>query len=534
MTWDRAQPILTRGATRGLATPQPTGRDNPGAAASADVVSENAGRQRTLLEWRQAARSRILADHFDDLAENWSQYRGRNPDYHGTERLLFQSYIRSGSAVLELGCATGDLLASVRPGYGVGVDLSPRMVETARRKYPHLIFEEGDAIFLKTEAEFDYIIVNNLLEYVEDIQGLFRTCRRLLKPRGRLLITSLNPLWSPVVRAGARLGLGTPESADRNFVTGNDTANMLALNGFEVIKQTRRTLLPKRIPWLTELVNLAAAHLPILNRLCMTEFVIARPAGMATDYSVSVIVPCYNEADNIEECVRRIPHMGVSTEVIVVDDGSLDDTASRVRPELNPAVDVRKISYKPNRGKLNAVRTGFEAARGDILMILDADMTVPPEDLPYFYIPLSEGQADFINGTRLVYPMATGSMKFQNFVGNKLFGILVGWLTDLRLSDTLCGTKALFCEDYHRFSVGHDPWGDFDWLFGAAQNTCKVLEVPIHYQERRAGQSKMKALRHSLALLKACWLAFWRIKYPCRLERSNADGVSPGAWQTRR
>jgi len=476
----------------------------------------------TLLEWRQASRSQILADHFDGLAEGWADYRARNALYHGTENLLFRTYVRPGAAVLELGCATGDLLASLQPAYGVGVDLSPRMLEEARRKHPHLTFLAADAIFFNTEERFDSIIVNNLLEYVEDIQGLFRTCRRLLKPYGRLLISSLNPLWSPIVRAGARWGLGTPEHADRNFVTGNDTANLLGLNGFEVVKQARRTLFPKPIPLFSSLVNLAAAQLPVLNRLCMTEFVVARPAGMAADYSVSVIVPCYNEAGNIEECIRRVPRMGRCTEVIVVDDGSEDDTAARVRPELNPDVEVRKLSYKPNRGKLNAVRAGFEAARGDILMILDADMTVPPEDLPYFYIPLSEGQADFINGTRLIYPLATGSMKFQNFLGNKLFGILMSWLTELRLSDTLCGTKAFFRADYHTFSLGHDPWGDFDWLFGAAQSTCKVLEVPIHYEERRAGQSKMKALWHTWALLKACRSAFWRIKYPCHSRRARA------------
>ena len=266
---------------------------------------------------------------------------------------------------------------------------------------------------------------------------------------------------------------------------------------------------------MTSFVNLVAANTPVVRRLCLTEFLVARPVAPVTgDYTVSVVVPCYNEAGNIAECVRRVPAMGAHTEVIAVDDGSRDGTALLVKPELNPSVEVRCISYQPNRGKLNAVRTGFDAARGDILMILDADMTVPPEDLPYFYGPMREGLADFINGTRLIYPMATGSMKLQNFVGNKLFGVLVSWLTGIRLSDTLCGTKAFFREDYRHFQMGYDPWGDFDYLFGAAQLTSKVLEVPIHYQERRAGQSKMKALKHTWALLKACWAGFWRVKYP--------------------
>ena len=450
---------------------------------------------------------------------------------------MFRTYVPEGLSVLELGCATGDLLASVRPGRGVGIDLSRRMVEKVRRKYPDLEFVDADAVFFDTPEQFDCILVNNLLEYVEDIQSLLRNCRRLLKPRGRVLISTLNPLWTPVLRFGERRRLCTPDT-QRNFVTGQDTTNLLNLTGFEVVKSTHRTLLPKYIPLLTSMVNLMAAQTPLVRRLCVTEFLVARPIASAIgDHSVSVVVPCYNEAGNIAECVRRVPAMGTHTEVIVVDDGSRDGTAEMVKPELNPAVGVRCLSYHPNRGKLNAVRTGFEAARGDILMILDADMTVPPEDLPNFYRPIREGLADFVNGTRLIYPMATGSMRFPNFVGNKLFGVLVSWLTGIRLSDTLCGTKAFFREDYRHFQMGYDPWGDFDYLFGAAQRTCKVLEVPIHYQERRAGQSKMKSLKHTWALLKACWAGFWRVKYPRgsteplgEPHRPLAAGRSSPAW----
>lgn len=476
----------------------------------------------TLSGVRQRARAEVLAAFFEPMAENWELYRERNAYFHGTQRALFRTYVPSGLAVLELGCTTGDLLATLQPGRGVGVDLARRMVEKACHKYPNLEFVEADATFFDTPERFDCIVVNNLLEYIDDIQSLLLNCNRLLKPRGRLLISTLNPLWSPLLRIGERRRLCTPDTR-RNFVTGQDAVNLLGLNGFEVVKLTRRTLLPKKIPVVTSLVNLVAAQTPLVRRLCMTEFLVARPAARAArDYSVSVVVPCYNEAGNIEECVRRVPAMGTHTEVLVVDDGSMDGTAAMVKPELNPAVQVRCLAYQPNRGKLNAVRTGFDAARGEILVILDADMTVPPEDLPHFYRPLREGLADFINGTRLIYPMATGSMKLQNFIGNKLFGVLVSWLAGIRLSDTLCGTKAFFREDYRHFQMGHDPWGDFDFLFGAAQRTCKILEVPIHYQERRAGQSKMKALRHTWALLKACWAGFWRVKYPC----SSAGDIS--------
>jgi SAM-dependent methyltransferase len=467
----------------------------------------------TLLQQRQRRRGESLGAYFDSLADRWDSYRNRNTYYHRTQRALFRSYIPEGMSVLELGCATGDLLAIIRPEVGLGIDLSPRMVTKAREKHPHLQFLEADAVFFDTETRFDRIIINNLLEYVEDIQGLFQNCRRLLKPRGRVLITTLNPLWTPVLRTGAKLGLCTPDT-ERNFVTGLDAANLLGLNGFDVVRLTRRTLFPKYIPPVAPLVNMIAAQAPGLRRLCMIEFLVARPVASPSDYSVSVVVPCYNEAENIEQCIRRIPRMGRRTEVIVVDDGSQDGTSDRVKPELNPSALVRLISYRPNRGKLHAVRKGFDAASGDILMILDADMTVPPEDLPYFYKPLRDGLADFINGSRLIYPIASKAMKLPNFYGNKLFGSLVTWLTGSHLSDALCGTKAFFRDDYRHFLMGSDPWGDFDLLFGAAQNAGKILEVPIHYEERRAGQSKMKALRHSWALLKACWHAFWRVKYP--------------------
>jgi SAM-dependent methyltransferase len=470
-------------------------------------------RGQTLLELRQRRRGELLGAYFDALADQWDSYRGRNAYFHRTQRALFRTYVPDGLSVLEMGCSTGDLLALVRPERGLGIDLSRRMVAKARQKYPDLEFQEGDAVFFDTDARFDRIIINDLLEYVDDIQGLFENCRRLLTARGRILISKSNPLWSWVLRAGAKLGLRTPDS-ECHFVAGGDAANLLELSGFDVVKFTRRTILPKNIPVVAPLVNMVVALVPLLRRLCVTEFLVARPLAPAREYSVSVVVPCYDEADNIEACVRRVPRMGRRTEVIVVDDGSRDGTALRVKPGLNPGVDVRCISYQPNRGKLHALRTGFAAASGEILMMLDADMTVPPEDLPHFYGPMRDGLADYVNGTRLVYPMAPGSMKLQNFFGNKMFAVLMSWLTGNRLSDTLCGTKVFFKEDYHHFSMGHDPWGDFDLLFGAAQNASKFLEVPIHYEERRAGVSKMKALRHTLALLRACALGFRRVTYP--------------------
>ena len=282
-----------------------------GGLAMTDKASHSDPWAGTFPGMRQRAKAEVLAAYFDPMADNWELYRdamhisivlnARVPDLRV-----------AGNGGPRVGCATGDLLAAVGPGRGVGVDLSPCMVEKASRKYPAMQFVEADAAFFDTAERFDYILINNVLEYVDDIQGLLRNCRRLLKPRGRLLLTTLNPLWTPLLRIGDRRRLCTPDT-QRNFVTGQDAANLLGSNGFEVVKLTRRTLFPKNIPVFTSLVNLLAAQTPVIRRLCLTEFLVARPAAAVTsggDYSVSVVVPCYNEAGNIEDCVRRIPAMG--------------------------------------------------------------------------------------------------------------------------------------------------------------------------------------------------------------------------------
>src|SRR5207248_2562579 len=166
--------------------------------------------------------------------------------------------------------------------------------------------------------------------------------------------------------------------------------------------------------------------------------------------------------------------------------------------------------------KGDAVRKGFEAARGDVLMILDADLTVPPEDLPRFFDAIASGKAEFVNGTRLVYPMEERAMKFANYLGNKLFSSLFTWLLGQRIRDTLCGTKALRREDYARISAGRasfgdfDPFGDFDLLFGAARLGLRIVDVPVRYRRRRAGVSKVRVVRHGLLLLAMSAFAFRR------------------------
>jgi len=228
--------------------------------------------------------------------------------------------------------------------------------------------------------------------------------------------------------------------------------------------------------------------------------------------SCSVIIPCFNEAENIRECIERIPAMGHFTEIIVVNDGSVDGTSQIVREMQSGCQDLRIISYSPNRGKGYAVRRGFEAALGDVLMILDADMSVLPEELPRFLSSLEEGKAEAVNGTRMVYPMEGQAMPYLHLFGNKIFSIIFTWLMGRRLTDTLCGTKAILREDFKKMEMGRCPWGDFDILLGVAKLGLKMVEVPVHYKARRAGKSKMRTFRHGLLLIGMCLYGLKELK----------------------
>jgi glycosyltransferase involved in cell wall biosynthesis len=222
----------------------------------------------------------------------------------------------------------------------------------------------------------------------------------------------------------------------------------------------------------------------------------------------SVIIPCHNEEDNIEAAVRRIPQMGKMTEIIVVNDGGTDKTVQRVKDFQKEFPDLKLIDYSPNQGKGYAVKKGFEEATQEILVILDADLSVLPEELPRFFNPLNKAMCQFVNGTRMVYPMENQAMRTLNLLGNKLFGFIMSFITQQTLTDTLCGTKALYKSDFKRIRWGLDRWGDFDLLFGAAKMGCKIMEIPVHYHSRKSGESKMKSFRHGLHLLKACYLGF--------------------------
>jgi SAM-dependent methyltransferase len=453
-----------------------------------------------------------LRNYYDSIAPDWEAWRAKNRFYHEQMRELVVGAIAPGHRVLDVGSGAGDVLAAARPSEGLGLNISARLTELAREKHPDLNFQtfDADAVVLPDGFRPDYIVSVNLLDHAYDIYELFASLRDAVTERTLILVTTSNPLWSPLLRLASRVGRRTPDSP-RNFITNRDIGSVLNVQGFDVVEAGLTLPVPERVPVLGGVLNAVLPDVPVLRYLSSTQYLAARPRIARATLSVSVIVPCHNEEQNVAACARRIPNMGTETEVIFVDDGSTDGTRSAVIAAMEADPRVRLVAYDTNHGKANAVRAGFDTARNDVLMILDADMTVTPEDLPKFLEPIENGTAEFVNGTRLVYPREGRAMPIVNFLGNKAFCFLVSWVLRQRVSDTLCGTKALLRRDYESMPLsGHDRWGDFDLLFGAGREKLRVLEVPIHYRERVAGESKMNVTSDGLLFLRAC-LAGWRM-----------------------
>jgi SAM-dependent methyltransferase len=462
--------------------------------------------------------------YFDALAPVREYWKQKNRYYHDEVARLVRFLVPRGKRVLEVGSGPGDLLAAVEPAHGVGVDLSPAMVALARARYPELHFEVMDAEELKLDGTFDYIILSDLLGDLGDVGAAFERLHAVCRPDTRIVITYYNHLWEPALKLAERLGAKTRQNLQNWFHLG-DVENLLHLCDFERIRKGYHLLVPKRVPVVAPFVNRYGALVPGLSRLSLVQWMVARPSpapGPARhDHRVSVVIPCRNERGNIGPAVERVPALGHATEIVFVDGSSTDGTVDAIEAAIAKYGDsktIRLIHQGDGRGKGDAVRKGFDVATGDVLMILDADLTVAPEDLPKFYDALVAGKGDFINGTRLVYPMESQAMRFLNFLGNKFFGLMFSWLLGQRITDTLCGTKVLLKRDYERIKAGRayfgnfDPFGDFDLLFGAARLNLKLIDLPIRYHDRTYGETKISRFRHGLLLLRMCGVALKRLK----------------------
>ena len=460
-----------------------------------------------------------LAGFFDEFAaadERWSR---RNKAYHHLVKQIHRFQIPSGKRVLEIGCGGGDLLAALDPSVGVGVDVSGEMVKLARSRHPHLRFEHAAGEELDLDETFDYVVLSDLVPYVHDLIALFDRVVAHSHAETRVVVHSYSRVWRPIIRLAELLRLKPPKPI-RNWVAPEDVRNLLALADFDVVTQTRRVLMPKQIPLLTLFLNGFVASIWPLNHLCLTWWIAARKHTRKLDeLTVSVVCPCRNEAGNVPELVGRLPELGAAAELVFVEGGSTDDTRARILKEIDthPELDISLVD-QPGRGKGDAVRAGFRAAKHELLMILDGDLSVRPEDLAKFYRAAAEGRADLVNGSRLVYDVEPGAMRFLNMVGNKSFSWLFKAITGQQVKDTLCGTKVLRRSAYDEIAAARayfgefDPFGDFDLLLGAARLNLKIVDLPVRYQPRTYGQTNISRWRHGWLLLRMIAFAFWKFR----------------------
>lgn len=474
------------------------------------------------LDYAETTYRQVRQAHWDSIARKRDRWKGLGGTYHRRLQEIYRLLVQPGERVLEIGCGFGDLLAATQPAVGVGVDFSAGMLERARSRHPQLEFIAADAHDLSgLEGPFDIIILSDAVNDLWDVQKVFEQISRLCAPHTRVILNFYSRFWEPILSLAQKIGLAAP-LLDQNWLTHQDIANLLNLAGFEALRSWQEVLFPLPVPLLQPLCDRFLVRMWPLNQFSLTNFMIARPQPIARKEApvVSVIIPARNEAGNIATAFARMPRMGRETEIVFVEGHSKDDTYAVIQHEIESHPEWScQLWRQTGTGKADAVRLGFEKARGEVLMILDADLTVPPEDLPRFYEALVSGKGEFINGVRLVYPMEKQAMRWLNLLGNKMFSILFSWMLGQPIKDTLCGTKVLWRKDYDRivrnrsYFGDFDPFGDFDLIFGAAKLNLKIVDIPIRYRERTYGTTNIDRWRHGMLLFRMVAFAARRIKF---------------------
>jgi ubiquinone/menaquinone biosynthesis C-methylase UbiE len=468
-------------------------------------------------------------EHLKERMEHWdgvAQKRGWRFDGGAffRKRLIqiIGRLVPSGMRVLEIGCGEGDIIAHLKPSFGVGVDISLHRLEQARRRYQHIRFVLCDGRQLGIQGQFDAIILSDLLNDIWDVQGLLEALKPVCYARTRLIINSSSKLWEVPLGMAVRMRLCTP-LLRQNWLTVQDIKNLLYLADYEMVRAWEEVLFPFPIPLIEQFFNRVLVRIAPFHLLAITNFIIARPRGLLSHSqcpSVSVIIPARNERGNIQRIFSEMPNMGAATELIFVEGNSTDGTYELIDDYVNKnqQLDARLVKQH-GKGKGDAVRLGFSLARNEILMIFDADCTVAPGDLARFYGAIASGKGEFINGVRLVYPMGKKAMQITNLVANAIFGRAFSWLLGQPVKDTLCGTKALWRCDYELIAKNRsyfgeaDPFGDFDLLFGAARLNLKIIDVPVRYGDRCYGKTNINRWRHGVLLVRMALFALNKLKF---------------------
>ena len=460
--------------------------------------------------------------YWDAFAEKTKRWRFSRRYYQRRLGDVYRFLIPPGVRVLELGCGRGDLLARLQPSLGIGVDFSSAIIEQAKSAHPQLTFVHADAHHINLHEHFDAIVCADLINDVWDVQKLFRTIAAHAHSGTRLVLSLYSRLWEGPRRIAEILGIVRP-LLPQNWLTVEDVTHLLYLTDFEPVRISQEILCPLPVPFINTLLNKYMVKIRPFNIFGLTNIIVARPSPRppsGPEPTVSVVVPARNEEGNIKNIFDRVPDMGAGTELVFVEGHSTDNTYAAIEKEIASKPERRaRLFRQTGKGKGDAVRLGFTRSTGEVLMILDADLTVPPEDLVRFYEAWRNGKGEFINGVRLVYPMEQGAMRFFNLMGNKFFSLVFSWLLGQNIKDTLCGTKVLSRHHYEVIAANRsyfgtiDPFGDFDLIFGAARYNLKFVDLPVRYRERTYGTTNIQRWRHGVLLLRMVVLALRRLKF---------------------
>ena len=483
--------------------------------------------KKTLQNENWSKRKQAMFQHVESSAGDRAHWISANLYYHERDVSYLNFILSKDCSVLDIGCGNGWLLSQLNARVKCGVDLSPSMVDIAKKTCPDAtviqadIEARSDLKVIKDHGPFDYVILSDTLAFLDDIEvGLFHV-RQLCGPSTRVILSRYNQLWEPVLKFGELIGRKQRMKFDLNWISHDDVRSFCSLSSLDLLTSESHQIIPFRLYGLGHLINKWLAPLPFIRSLNLRQYVVARPAltQKRLKPSLSVIVPVRNEAGNIEPAVKRLSKFPGDLELIYVEGNSSDKSWEEIQRVKVAYKDTKIVALKqPGKGKGDAVHHAFQQATGDILIILDGDLTVPPEDMIKFYNVLALGIGEFVNGTRLVYSMEKDAMRFLNYYANRTFARIFSYLLNQQFTDTLCGTKAMFRRDYEKilsnksFFGDFDPFGDFDFIFGAAKLNLKIIEVPVRYRARTYGSTQISRFRHGFMLLQMVIFAFRKLK----------------------
>jgi Glycosyl transferase family 2 len=365
------------------------------------------------------------------------------------------------------------------------------------------------------------VLLNGNFNYDLDIQGTLTRLKPKLARTSRLVVVAYNPYLRWLYALADALGLrNSPPTV--TFLTRADLDGLARLAGYDVVRLRPAGYSPFRLLGLGHLLNCWMSAVPGLRWTSFVVLAVLRPLVRDTRRpSLSIVIPARNEKGNIEHALERMPDFGAErVEIVFVEGHSTDDTwaeIQRVAPLYRGRFEIKTLQ-QTGTGKCDAVRLGFQHCTGELLTILDADLTMPPELLGRFYDAYCQGVADFVNGSRLLYPMEGEAMRLLNRLGNVFFAKALSFVLENRLSDSLCGTKLVARHDYVRFVAWRrdfgdfDPFGDYELLFPASIFALGIVDVPIRYRARTYGTTNISRYRHGWMLLKMTLVGFFRVR----------------------